>query len=470
MSKSSEFFHAPKEYPEPPKNMWYEVPPEKPQPSARPKPIFPWEKKTAAKPTRVFDDEEPEYEPEPAPSFQEISSPKSPPTPTIKVTSSDPWGGFSSRNAWDNDASIDKYVQGLKQTAFRGAVQVLHHDSRGPSPQTGSASSSARSTPAPSRKAYKTADLASLGDLPSMPVTPAVSYRKPVFWGSDEPTAGRDSQLPEAQGVPDQSLWVCPRCDYIIPLSELWRMLSAKTASVQAKPPQSPPRMKPYPASTVPPGASSPSSLSFVPSYAPARHAASSIPSRMANASPFSCTPSPPSRTISPEHRRAHPKTGTQANSSFTLKNPMERLEELRRTSIATANEPDKLPLSSPTSIPTRDMPTSSAPLPAETGTGVRWQPPAVTSPTQGQAQGAKPQGSDYVDSSALMSQGKRQAEGEYGTSSTGGVSGGSLGGAGQPSAAALQASFGASPALVQSERTNPATRAHKPMGEYDLA
>jgi glycogenin glucosyltransferase len=308
MSKSADLFHAPKEYPAAPSDMWYEVPSEKPQPSARPKPIFPWEKTNTARPTRVFDDEQ-EYQPEQTPSFQELSSPKSPPTPTITVTSSDPWGGFSSKNAWDNDSSIDKYVQGLKESAFRGNIQVLHHEtSRQHSPQTGSAEASARSTPT-NRKAYKTSDLTSFRDLPSMPVTPAVSYRKPVFWGSDEPTATRSSQLPEAQGVPEQSLWVCPRCAFNAPISELWRMLSSKAASVQAKP-QSPPRMKSY-ASTVVPGASSPPSLSFVPSLPFTRHAASSVPWRISNASPFSRTPSPPSRTNSPEHRRSHPKTGT---------------------------------------------------------------------------------------------------------------------------------------------------------------
>jgi hypothetical protein len=68
------------------------------------------------------------------------------------------------------------------------------------------------------------------------------------------------------------------------------------------------------------------------------------------------------------------------------------------------------------------------------------------------------------------MSQAKRQAEGEFGTTSAGGASGSSVGGLRQPSAAALQASFGASPALVQSERRDSATRVHQPMGEYDLA
>lgn len=53
MSESKQLFEPPTSYPEPPKDMWYQVPADKPKPSAPPKMIFPWEER-APKATRVF--------------------------------------------------------------------------------------------------------------------------------------------------------------------------------------------------------------------------------------------------------------------------------------------------------------------------------------------------------------------------------------------------------------------------------
>jgi len=417
MSHSQDLFHAPKDYPEPPKNMWYEVPETKPKPRVKPKPIFPWESH-ANKPTRVFADEEPEYESEVAEGFMlktSSLSPQSPVsptpvTPTIKVTHSDPWQPFSSKNAWDDDASIDRYVQSLKQSQFRGSVQVLH-DSNPSSPRvTSPPSQSTRTTPAPDRKAYKISDMTNSMDLPSMPVTPAVSYRKPVFWGQDAHSGssgggkGKDDILPAAQGVPDQSEWVCQNCGVTTPMRDVLRQLSSRAVSAgrggAGSPKQQPPRKKSL-KPTVTPGAlpstffsySSTSVASTVPpnaSFLPSSTLLSSSTQRKPTQSIKTSsqpTPAAPTRPPSsssyptPGHRRAnpyiHPRDHTtSANSPFFTKNPLERLAELRRTSISDLPAPG-----STSAMPTREMPKSAAPLPAE-GEGneeqsVGWQPPA---------------------------------------------------------------------------------------------
>lgn len=314
-----------------------------------------------------------------------------------------------------------------------------------------------------------------------MPVTPAVSYRQQVFWGGDEGN-GKNSQLPAARGVPNQSEWVCPKCGFTTSLSELGRVLSERRASApdvprpssffQSSTPTAIPGAHPSPpvmkslASTAVPGALpayvSPTSL------LPVKHKTiSTIASRTGTGSP-SMRQSPPSRTISPAQRsRAHPHGNPlehQANDPFFVKNPLERLEELRRTSIATAAiEPEKLPMASPTAIPTREMPQSSAPLPQETGLGIRL-------PGQGQpsAQSQRPAAPEPTSQASALYQGARQAEGEYAQADT-------TSHAGQPSIAALQASFadpdfgGAPPALVQSGQ-NQGRRASAGLSEYDLA
>ena len=53
MSESRQLFEPPQEYPEPPKDMWYQVPETKPTPTAPARTIFPWEER-ARPATRVF--------------------------------------------------------------------------------------------------------------------------------------------------------------------------------------------------------------------------------------------------------------------------------------------------------------------------------------------------------------------------------------------------------------------------------
>lgn len=511
MSQSNELFHAPQEYPEAPKDMWYEVPETKPKPRAKPKPIFPWETRSS-KPTRVFLEDESEYEeeeeaprpePEPEPQLDPVAppghqvpgmvaapvatrvfrddNPASPTTPTITVTHSDPWGAFSSKNAWDEDASIDRYVQTLKQSAFRGSVQVLHES--GPtSPRSDDSPSnqSARSTPT-SRKAYKLADItASHHDLPSMPVTPAVSYRQNHFWGKDEETNTKTAQLPIAKGVPDQNEWVCPQCGFSPRLQQV--VFSSKSRApppsmqsfASTVTPDAPPP-PPSPAPTVPPGTSQ-SSSPFVTTAL--RRPSPSSPLSFVT-SRTTVTGSPPTRTISPRNRaRPHEtQAQAQANETFFVKNPLERLEELRRASIATAQEPDKLPINSPNDIPTRQVVPSAAPLPQESGLGIRLQTANPFGAGTRQGGSAPASGSDYTIGSAVLNQSMREAEGEFSPggrmpSKAGAALGSSLGGAGAPSAATMQAAL-ADPDFggVTGKLSGQARRSSgQMMGEYDLA
>jgi glycogenin len=67
MSEDIKLFKPPQSYPEPPKDMWYEVPKERPQTMAKPKPIFPWEENRAPA-TRVFAEDK--LSPEPKPEIE----------------------------------------------------------------------------------------------------------------------------------------------------------------------------------------------------------------------------------------------------------------------------------------------------------------------------------------------------------------------------------------------------------------
>lgn len=209
MSHDRELFHAPK-YPQPPKDMYYKVPEIVPQVTEPPRPIFPWEA-TARKPTRVFLDEQPAV-PEPAPketsssfndemsvSMNEVLPPRSPSSPSATEIS-DPWTTYSSKNAWDDYASIDQYVRALKKVqARRGQVQILSQTTHSPATASGS------TTPTRGRReSLILTDFPTSVERPSLPVTPAPIHRT-SYWG-DERSEG--ANLPTAEGVPDQVDWV----------------------------------------------------------------------------------------------------------------------------------------------------------------------------------------------------------------------------------------------------------------------
>lgn len=206
-------FRAPTEYPEPPKDMWYEVPKEKPMPEAKPAPIFPWEQREPTKPSRIFVDDV--VTPNQTPALEkEANTPITPVTPTIKITSNDPWQSFEARNtnAWDQVGGIDRYVRALhKRNRSSMSSNVSRPSLSGdpqssvfsPTSESGPSSTAAAETGFERRESLILTDFPSEIDRPSLPVTPA-PVRRPTFWGGERNEAGN---LPSADGVPDQADW-----------------------------------------------------------------------------------------------------------------------------------------------------------------------------------------------------------------------------------------------------------------------
>ncbi|KAL3428112.1 glycosyl transferase family 8 [Phlyctema vagabunda] len=197
MSSDPTPFKAPERYPEPPKGMYYEVPKEPPT-YQKPVPIFPWEK-DAAKPTRVFLEDEPkpvsEPEPAPAPKEEDEEPTVTPTTPTFRITAADPWQTFTARNAWDDIPEIERYIGNLQRNR-KGNIQVLQG--------YGSGIEEVSSPGGQRRHSMKLTDFPTELERPSLPVTPA-PIRRPSFWGEERDEAGK---LPAAEGVPTQAEWV----------------------------------------------------------------------------------------------------------------------------------------------------------------------------------------------------------------------------------------------------------------------
>ncbi|KAM3415239.1 hypothetical protein BST61_g8770 [Cercospora zeina] len=218
-------FRAPQAYPQPPKDMYYDVPPP-PGPrkvEEKPMPIFPWEEREVPKPTRRFVDDEPPPPPALEPESAYIDelevtseSKMEPLSPTIQVKDSDPWASFGhSKNAWDDVNGINSYVRAL--TSFqknRGKVQIVESNvpSTGIAAPTDILSPTSQSDPEDLVQRVKDArgrresliltDFPSAVERPSLPVTPAPQRR--VFWGDERDAT---SDLPPAEGVPNQADW-----------------------------------------------------------------------------------------------------------------------------------------------------------------------------------------------------------------------------------------------------------------------
>jgi glycogenin glucosyltransferase len=231
MSHDPAPFKAPAKYPEPPKNMWYDVP--KTPTYQKPRPIFPWEV-VPSKPTRVFPGEE-EYDRrlsvEGLGSPQEASSPtdKAPDGVTMRPTDAlekgtepavrdfahegseqspertesdeasapttpgapvEPWETFTLRNAWDAIPEIERYISSLQKNR-KGNIQVLQGYGAGVAQNA-------------NRRSSIITDFPTEVERPSLPVTPA-PMRRPSFWGSERDDEG---DLPAADGVPNQEEWV----------------------------------------------------------------------------------------------------------------------------------------------------------------------------------------------------------------------------------------------------------------------
>ncbi len=201
MSSDPTPFKAPERYPDPPKDMYYEVP--KTPTYQKPAPIFPWEF-NQPKATRVFaedDYETTEYQSSSAePSFMPTdpeteASPVTPTTPVIQITTADPWQTYTRGNAWDEVPEIERYI-GRLQKNRKGNIQILQG--------YGSGAGQAQSPNWDRRTSLKLTDFPSELERPSLPVTPA-PIRKPSFWGAERDEEG---ELPGAEGVPSQEDWV----------------------------------------------------------------------------------------------------------------------------------------------------------------------------------------------------------------------------------------------------------------------
>lgn len=177
--------------------MYYEVP--KTPTYQKPAPIFPWEL-NQTKATRVFLDDEPESteytthssDVIPPTADADTSAPVTPTTPTIQLTSADPWQTYTRGNAWDEIPEIERYI-GKLQKNRKGNIQVLQGYGSGQVTSPGERRASMRLTDFPSEV-----------ERPSLPVTPA-PIRKPSFWGTERDDEG---ELPTAEGVPSQEDWV----------------------------------------------------------------------------------------------------------------------------------------------------------------------------------------------------------------------------------------------------------------------
>ena len=200
MSSDPTPFIPPKQYPEPPKNMYYEVP--KSPPTKKLTPIFPWEK-DATPAVRVWPEDYIEMRRPSRPKATEAASGSnspeaddetspSPESPSPEASS--PWSSFSSRNVWDDIPQIQRYVQKLSRPR-RGKIEILSNLT----PEAGQITS-----PTETRRFMKLTDFPTEIERPSLPVTPA-PIRKPVFWGSERDASG---DLPAAEGVPSQADWV----------------------------------------------------------------------------------------------------------------------------------------------------------------------------------------------------------------------------------------------------------------------
>ncbi|KAK7953338.1 glycosyl transferase family 8 [Apiospora saccharicola] len=222
MSRDTAPFVPPQRYPSPPKNMYYEVPRERPTSHhVKPKAIFPWEINQEA-PTRVFAEDAFRHEAGsssaptgeiPASSSTEEQTtaesivtepePVTPMSPAISVTSSDPWRSFTRTNAWDDVPEIERYVGSLQK--HRRSLSI-----KSPG-KIGMPSRNVESEWA--QQGLKLTDFPSETERPSLPVTPA-PIRRPKFWGGGGSPGVHDdddeeTHLPAAEGVPEQRDWVC---------------------------------------------------------------------------------------------------------------------------------------------------------------------------------------------------------------------------------------------------------------------
>ncbi|KAL5424634.1 hypothetical protein PMIN07_011666 [Paraphaeosphaeria minitans] len=323
-SDSHELFKAPQAYPEPPKDMWYQVPEEKPKPAEPPKPIFPWEQqRDRPKPTRVFvEDLPPPESNSPTPTItispssafgapgahpfstvhyddeesmsEEVVAPglNSPERVSSPKTADQQWQDFqqSTTNAWDSVPGIETYVRAIIDSQTRrGKPQVLNQ-----------AVEQVRSpmTRKERRESLILTDFPSAVERPSLPVTPAPVAR-PTFWGEERTEQG---ELPQAEGVPDQPDWVCPQCGFSSLSASDFRPARGLPASFTLVGKAEPPRPTATQSVEAPPNITEP----------PAKKATTPKPQPGSIASEKSS----PGTTSSPAPPKPHPRSGVSTRGA----------------------------------------------------------------------------------------------------------------------------------------------------------
>ncbi|CZT49234.1 related to glycogenin-2 beta [Rhynchosporium secalis] len=239
MSSDPTPFKAPERYPDPPKNMYYEVP--KTPTYQKPTPIFPWEK-DAPKASRVFLEDNISVVTAGLTSKDGASqkgvdegnktpTTVSPTTPSISISPVDPWQTYTRGNAWDDVPEIERYIGNLQKNR-KGNIQVLQGYGSGIEQV---------SSPGARRHSIRLTDFPSEYDRPSLPVTPA-PIRRPTFWGEER---DKEGDLPTAEGVPSQEDW-----DPLAQLEQLARrqsdVLASKLGGDQSPPREIPLRPLPY--------------------------------------------------------------------------------------------------------------------------------------------------------------------------------------------------------------------------------
>ncbi|KAJ5084593.1 hypothetical protein NUU61_009172 [Penicillium alfredii] len=212
MSEDPNLFQPPPSYPEAPKNMYYQVPETKPEPTKVTQ-VFPWEHR-APKPTRIFADEHPV--PEPSPQDEPVSSPPAQPVPTQALYTRAPyepptasWESYTRSNAWDEDPQIQRYIESIQQ-ARCARTQVISGSSTSSTsshPSVPSSTSTVTGPPSGIRPSIKLTDFPTEVERPSLPVTPA-PIRRPADGGTNDGNDASHGALPVAEGVPSQEDWV----------------------------------------------------------------------------------------------------------------------------------------------------------------------------------------------------------------------------------------------------------------------
>ncbi|KAJ6144434.1 hypothetical protein N7470_008329 [Penicillium chermesinum] len=202
MSQDTNLFQPPNFIPDAPKNMYYKVPENRPEPEKATK-IFPWETH-APQPTRVFAEEQPT--PALPPDYttivqsdeveEPVLEPQTPPTRALFEPSAKSWEDYSRSNAWDEDPDIQRYIETVQQ-ARRGKTQVV----------SGAAqpSSSASNSTSGSYFSSTTTGSSTETHRPSTIITDFPHGNRETY--DDENDASTVTGLPPAEGVPSQADW-----------------------------------------------------------------------------------------------------------------------------------------------------------------------------------------------------------------------------------------------------------------------